>query len=81
GLRSLAAVELRTSTSQLSALPIFSQVGFMERLRYFMFVDLKFEGKPGQKIIARSQYIGLNRLQIWLEDAATGERISQDARY
>lgn len=48
---------------------------------YFMFVDLKFEGKPGQKIIARSQYIGLNRLQIWLEDVATGERISQDARY
>ncbi|WP_218829905.1 hypothetical protein, partial [Pseudomonas lundensis] len=25
-------VELRTSTSQLNALPIFSQVGFMERL-------------------------------------------------
>ncbi|WP_206338290.1 hypothetical protein, partial [Pseudomonas viridiflava] len=33
GLRSLAAVELRTSTSQLNALPIFSQVGFMERLQ------------------------------------------------
>ncbi|WP_275941853.1 hypothetical protein, partial [Pseudomonas lundensis] len=35
GLRSLAAVELRTSTSQLNALPIFSQVGFMERLQSF----------------------------------------------
>ncbi|WP_205901476.1 hypothetical protein, partial [Pseudomonas viridiflava] len=34
GLRSLAAVELRTSTSQLNALPIFSQVGFMERLQW-----------------------------------------------
>ncbi|MCD5996694.1 hypothetical protein, partial [Pseudomonas californiensis] len=47
GLRSLAAVELRTSTSQLSALPIFSQVGFMERLRYFQ-VSLRF-GKRSNK--------------------------------
>ncbi|WP_206360293.1 hypothetical protein, partial [Pseudomonas viridiflava] len=35
GLRSLAAVELRTSTSQLSALPIFSQVRFMKRLQKY----------------------------------------------
>jgi hypothetical protein len=45
--------------------------------RYFMFADLEFEGKPGQKIIARSQYIGLNRLKIWLEDSATGEVVSK----
>lgn len=49
--------------------------------RHFMFTELAFEGKPGQKIIARSQYIGLNRLKIWLEDAATGEVVSKGVRY
>ncbi|WP_460141641.1 hypothetical protein [Pseudomonas sp. S2_E01] len=49
--------------------------------QHFMFADLEFEGKPGQKIIARSQYVGLNRLQIWLEDAATGEPVGQAVRY
>ncbi len=43
----------------------------------FLFADLEFEGKPGQKIIARSQYVGLNRLEIWLEDAATGEIVGK----
>lgn len=47
---------------------------------HFMFAELSFEGKPGQKIIARSEYIGLNRLRIWLEDAATGEEVSRAAR-
>ncbi|KAA6172512.1 hypothetical protein [Pseudomonas veronii] len=49
--------------------------------RYFMFAELDFEGKPGQKIIARSEYIGLNRIKVWLEDAATGEVVSQRAKY
>lgn len=44
--------------------------------RYFLFADLKFEGKPGQKIMARSQYVGLNRLEVWLEDTATGKVVS-----
>ncbi|MFJ2457603.1 hypothetical protein ACIOVC_03525 [Pseudomonas neuropathica] len=43
---------------------------------HFMYADLKFDGKPGQKIMARSQYVGLNRLQVWLEDTATGEVVS-----
>lgn len=48
--------------------------------RHFMFADLEFAGKPGQKIIARSTYIGLNRLEIWLEDATTGEVVSKRVR-
>lgn len=48
--------------------------------RHFMFADLEFEGKAGQKIIARSKYIGLNRLEIWLEDSATGEVVSKRVR-
>jgi hypothetical protein len=44
--------------------------------RHFLFADLKFDGKPGQKIMARSKYVGLNRLEVWLEDAATGEVVS-----
>ena len=44
--------------------------------RQFLFADLKFDGKPGQKIMARSKYVGLNRLKVWLEDAATGEVLS-----
>lgn len=43
---------------------------------HFMFADLKFEAKPGQKVIARSQYIGVSRLNIWLEDVDTGEVVS-----
>ncbi|MBV4458059.1 hypothetical protein KVG96_08880 [Pseudomonas sp. COR58] len=45
--------------------------------RKFLFTNLEFEGKPGQKIIARSKYVGLDRLQIWLEDVATGEVVSK----
>ena len=44
---------------------------------HFIFAELEFEGKPGQNFIARPRYIALNRLQIWLEDTATGEKISQ----
>lgn len=47
---------------------------------HFMFADLEFEGKPGQKIIARSRYVGLNRIEIWLEDAATGEVVNKRVR-
>ncbi|WP_217493759.1 hypothetical protein, partial [Pseudomonas lundensis] len=49
--RSLAAVELRTSTSQLNALPIFSQVGFMERLQIIHPITLKQTGSIAQAII------------------------------
>ncbi|MFW9081919.1 hypothetical protein ACOI9X_21995 [Pseudomonas sp. P2757] len=48
--------------------------------RHFLFADLKFVGKPGQKIMARSKYVGLNRLEVWLEDAATGEVVSTRER-
>ena len=48
--------------------------------RYFMFADLEFDGRPGQKIIARTRYVGLNRLEIWLEDAVTGEVVSKQVR-
>lgn len=44
---------------------------------HFLFADLEFEGKPGQKIIARTRYVGLNRLEVWLEDAATGEVVGK----
>ncbi|MCP1518841.1 hypothetical protein J2Y74_003151 [Pseudomonas migulae] len=44
--------------------------------RHFLFADLRFEGKAGQKIMARSRYVGLNRLEVWLEDAVTGEVVS-----
>ncbi|MCO8169241.1 hypothetical protein NJC40_15825 [Pseudomonas sp. 21LCFQ02] len=43
---------------------------------HFMFTDLKFNAKAGQKVIARSKYVGVSRLEIWLEDAATGEVVS-----
>ncbi|RON47763.1 hypothetical protein [Pseudomonas frederiksbergensis] len=43
---------------------------------HFLFADLKFDGKPGQKIMARSRYVGLNRLEVWLEDTATGDVVS-----
>ncbi|MFF7709935.1 hypothetical protein [Pseudomonas sp. NPDC007930] len=43
----------------------------------FMFADLQFEGKPGQRIIARTRYIGLGLLKVWLEDAATGEVVGK----
>ncbi|WP_205523096.1 hypothetical protein, partial [Pseudomonas viridiflava] len=46
-LRSLAAVELRTSTSQLSALPVFSQVGFMERLRLILYRSSHYDHPQG----------------------------------
>ncbi|MDH1265024.1 MULTISPECIES: hypothetical protein [unclassified Pseudomonas] len=45
--------------------------------QHFLFADLEFTGKPGQKIMARSRYIGLSRLDIWLEDAETGEVVSK----
>ncbi|WP_460423142.1 hypothetical protein [Pseudomonas sp. ZL2] len=48
--------------------------------QHFMFADLEFEGKPGQKIIARTQYVGLNRLEVWMEDAATDEIVSKRVR-
>ncbi|MGE8496474.1 MAG: hypothetical protein ACN6O6_03125 [Pseudomonas sp.] len=48
--------------------------------QHFLFADLEFTGKPGQKLIARSKYIGLNRLDIWLEDAETGEVVSKRVR-
>ncbi|QIB05126.1 hypothetical protein GZ982_10575 [Pseudomonas fluorescens] len=47
---------------------------------HFMFADLEFEGKPGQKVIARTKYVGPSRLEIWLEDAATGAVVSKRVR-
>lgn len=47
---------------------------------HFMFADLAFEGKPGQKVIARTKYVGPGLLEIWLEDAATGEVVSKRVR-
>ncbi|MFG0583810.1 hypothetical protein ACF8C1_11250 [Pseudomonas sp. zjy_9] len=47
--------------------------------RHFLFADLEFTGHAGQKIIAKTKYIGLNLLEVWLEDAETGEKISTRA--
>jgi hypothetical protein len=43
----------------------------------FLFADFEFEAKPGQKILARSKYVGLNMLVLWLEDATTHEKIGK----
>ncbi|QLF93794.1 hypothetical protein HW090_11540 [Pseudomonas sp. ABC1] len=48
--------------------------------RHFMYADFEFEGKAGQKVMARTKYIGLNRIDIWLEDAATGELVGKRIR-
>ncbi len=48
--------------------------------RHFLFADLEFTGKPGQKIMARSRYIGLNLMEVWLEDKETGEVVSSRTR-
>ncbi|VXC76092.1 conserved hypothetical protein [Pseudomonas sp. 9AZ] len=43
---------------------------------HFLFANLEFLGHAGQKILAKSAYIGLNRVDVWLEDAETGKKIS-----
>jgi len=43
---------------------------------HFMFADLEFTGHAGQKVMAKTKYIGLNLIEVWIEDAKTGEKIS-----
>ena len=43
----------------------------------FLFADFEFEAKPGQRILARSSYVGLNLLALWLEDADTHEKVGK----
>ena len=43
---------------------------------HFLFAELEFTGHAGQKVIAKTKYVGLNLIEVWIEDARTGEIIS-----
>lgn len=43
----------------------------------YLMADFEFDAEPGQKIMARTRYIGLNRLIVWLEDAKTEKAIGK----
>lgn len=45
--------------------------------RHFLFAELEFTGHAGQKVMAKTKYIGLNLIEVWIEDTKTGEKISK----
>lgn len=45
--------------------------------RHFLFAELEFQGYAGQIILAKTKYIGLNLIEVWLEDSKTGKKISK----
>jgi len=46
----------------------------------FLLADFEFDAKPGQRILARSRYVGLSLLVLWLEDAETHEKLGKQVQ-